>query len=183
MQRRDKSEEKVKVRTKTGTFRIEQDILDRLSRESKLKSESVNLLVNKILKSYVNWHKPLYESGNIYFSKALLAKLFNSITDEQLSILAEEHVRNELKEELNMLGQQYNLQSYLDAVCSWCEACGFSYRYDETNDADVYTIRFDLGEKWARFFGKFVHVIAEHFKVKNLKQEVINGTVIFKIQR
>lgn len=106
MQRRDKSEEKVKVRTKTGTFRIEQDILDRLSRESKLKSESVNLLVNKILKSYVNWHKPLYESGNIYFSKALLAKLFNSITDEQLSILAEEHVRNELKEELNMLGQQ-----------------------------------------------------------------------------
>jgi uncharacterized protein YaaW (UPF0174 family) len=51
MQRRDKSEEKVKVRTKTGTFRIEQDILDRLSRESKLKSESVNLLVNKILKS------------------------------------------------------------------------------------------------------------------------------------
>ena len=59
----------------------------------------------------------------------------------------------------------------------------FPYRYDETNDADVYTIRFDLGEKWARFFGKFVHVIAEHFKVKNLKQEVINGTVIFKIQR
>lgn len=66
-----------------------------------------------------------------------------------------------------MLGQQYNLQSYLDAVCSWCEACGFPYRYVETNDADVYTIRFDLGEKWARFFGKFVHVIAEHFKVKN----------------
>jgi hypothetical protein len=39
----------------TATFRIEHDILDELREESKHKMESLNLLINKLLKLYVGW--------------------------------------------------------------------------------------------------------------------------------
>jgi hypothetical protein len=183
METRNKSEGKERIETDTITLRIEHDIVDDLRQESIHKSESLNVLINKILKSYVTYHKPQYKCGSIYFSKSLLARLFNSISYEYLVILAEHHVKNELKENLSMLGHQYNLQSFLEVVCSWCEASGFPYRYDETNDADIYTIRFDLGKNWSIFFGKFVQVIAEHFEEKNLKLEVTNNTVLFNIQK
>jgi hypothetical protein len=44
--------------------------------------------------------------------------------------VAEEHVRNELKENLNMLGLQYNLQSFLEVISTWCQKSGFSCRYE-----------------------------------------------------
>lgn len=71
----------------------------------------------------------------------------------------------------------------MDFACSWCEASGFPYRHDRTNDDDVYAIRFDMGPKWTVFSAKFVRTIAEHLQEKNLEVEVINNTLIFRIKR
>jgi hypothetical protein len=55
----------------------------------------------------------------------------------------------------------------MDVVSSWCDASGFPYRQDnyKTNNAEIYTIRFNMATKWSVFFGKFVQHIGEHFKV------------------
>ena len=177
------SEQKERIRTETGTFRIDQDILNELRKESKQKMQDPDVLINKILKFYFEWHKPSTIGGNIPFSKALLARIFENLNDEPMDKIVQDFVKYEFKEQLLMLGRDYTLLSFMDAVCSWCEASGFPYRYDKTNDADIYTIRFDLGEKWPIFFGKFVQAIAEHFELKNLEAEVTNNTVIVKIQR
>jgi hypothetical protein len=176
-------EKEEQILTEPLTFRIEQDVLDELHKESKQKMQDLDELINKILKFYFEWHKPSTIGGNIPFSKALLARIFNNLTDELMDKIAEDYVKYEFKEQLLMLGRDHTPLCFMNAVCSWCEATGFPYRYDKTNDADIYTIRFDLGKKWPIFFGKFVQAIAEHFKVKNLEAEVTNNTVMFKIQR
>ena len=43
-----------------------------------------------------------------------------------------DYVKYELKDQLSMLGRQYSLLSFMDAVYSWCEASGFPYSYDRT---------------------------------------------------
>ena len=50
------------------------------------------------------------------------------------------------------------------AVFSWCKASGFPYIRDKVYNADKYVIGFDIGPKWAIFFGKFVQAIIEQFK-------------------
>jgi hypothetical protein len=176
-------EKEEQILTKPLTFRIEQDVLDELRKESEQKMQDLDALINKILKFYFEWHKPSTISGNIPFSKALLARIFNNLNDELMDKIAEDFVKYELKEQLFMLGREYTLLSFMNVVCSWCDASGFPYRHEKTNNADIYTIRFDLGEKWPIFFGKFVQAIAKHFKIKNLEAEVTNNTVTFKIQR
>jgi hypothetical protein len=166
----------------TVTFRMDHNLLADLRKESKYKAESLNTLVNQIFDAYVNYHKPLSKIGNIYFSKVLLSQVFNNNTDDQLNVIAEEHVKNELKENLNMLGLQYDLQSFLCSVHSWCERSGFPCRYDETYDGGIYTIRFDLGPKWAAFFAKETRMILDDLKVRDTEIEVTNNTVRMKFK-
>lgn len=47
----------------TITLRIE-DILNDLREESKHHMESINTIVNKVLKSYVDWHKPALQANS-----------------------------------------------------------------------------------------------------------------------
>lgn len=166
----------------TVTFRMDHNLLVELRKESKHKAESLNTLVNQIINSYVNYHKPLSKIRNIYFSKALVSQVFNNVNDEQLHKLAEDHVKNELKEDMNMLGLQFNLQSFLYGIYIWSEHSGFSCRYDETIDADIYTIRFDLGPKWSMFFAKEVQVVLDELKIRDSEVEVTNNTVIIKFK-
>jgi hypothetical protein len=45
-----------------------------LRSESKLNGESLNVLINHLLKSYVDNHKPAGKAGNIYFPKGALVQ-------------------------------------------------------------------------------------------------------------
>ena len=56
---------------------------------------------------------------------------------------------------------------------------GFPYRHDETNDADIYTIRFDMGINWSLF--ENVLNICSILKKKIRAEGTIN-IVILKIQ-
>jgi DNA-binding Lrp family transcriptional regulator len=167
--------------TEILTFSIEKDIIDDLRQESKRKEEDVDVLLNRLLRQHVTWEKPSKIGGNIPFSKGLLFRIFENISSEQMEKIAQDYVKYELKDQLSMLGRQYSLLSFMDVVCSWCEASGFPYRHARTKNVDVYTMRFDLGKKWSVFFGKFLRAIGEHFKTKDLELEVTQNTVVFKI--
>jgi len=138
-------------------------------------------LINRILNNYVTWEKPSKTGGNIPFSKGLISKIFDNLTDKQMDKIARDFVKYELKDQMLMLGRNYTLLSFMDAVCSWCEASGFPYVRDKVYNVDKYVIRFDMGPKWAIFFSKFIQTISEQFKDKNLETEIINNTVVFKI--
>lgn len=109
----------------------------------------------------------------------------NNLIDEQMNKIAQDYVKYELKEQLLMLGRQYTLLFFMDAVCAWWDASCFPYRHDndKTNNADIYTIRFNMERKWSVFFGKYIQLIHEYFEEKNSEPEVTNNTVIFKFQR
>jgi hypothetical protein len=178
-------EGKQRIQTETGTFRIKQDVMDELHRESKQKKESLNVVINKILNFYVNDYVPLCKAGYIPFSKGFLTRIFDMLTDEQVVKLAQDYVKYEFKEQMQMLRQECTLSTYIEALCSWCDASGFPYRHDndKTNNTDIYTIRFDIGTKYSFFIGKYIQLIHEYFEDKNSEVEVTNNTVIFKFQR
>ena len=66
--RQSNDEGNKKFLSETATFRIDQGILNPLRKESKQNMESLNVVINKILKSYVNYHVPLRRARYIHFS-------------------------------------------------------------------------------------------------------------------
>jgi hypothetical protein len=173
------------ISNNTVTFRIQRDIIDGLSQGLKYKSDkNVELIINQILRSYVVWYNPASQGGTIPFSKWLISRIFNNLSDQQMDTIAKENVEYDVKGQMYMCGRQYNMASILNFICDWCKASGFPYRHDADNGNDICVLRFDLGQNWPVFSAKFIRKIAEHLgEEKKLDIEVMSKTLIVKMQR
>ncbi len=120
-----KENKKGKIESESITFRIEKSVLDELWSEADQKMESVNTLVNQIIKSYVQWHKPARNAGLGYFSKVLLAKSMDHLTDEQVINMTEEFCSQHLRDITHMLRSSHTFSSFMEGLCFWLDSSGY----------------------------------------------------------
>ena len=83
------------TKSDTITFRIEHEIINDLRSESIEKGESLNVLINQILKDYIKYYKPAKKAGNIHFPRVLISRLFDNLSDERIESIVQEHIRND----------------------------------------------------------------------------------------
>ena len=79
-----KPNDKAKKREITLRFRIEEDVVDQLCQNQKIGKSNTHF--------YVKWHTRSCEAGNIYFSKPLIAKTYDVLTDEKIDKISEDYV-------------------------------------------------------------------------------------------
>ena len=62
--------------TKTITFRIDQDLINKIENESKRREINLNRMVNEIFRNYVEWDMLEPQAGMIPVAKAVVAEIF-----------------------------------------------------------------------------------------------------------
>jgi hypothetical protein len=166
------------------SFRFHKHIMEELREEAEEKNESLNVLISKILWSYIKWYKPSHKAGNMHISKDLLAKIFHILTDEQLDDIAREHVKDEFKEVILMMAGEYTFASVLDILCTWFDLSGFNYLHQkaENNRTHIISVRFEMGRKWSIFMKDVIQYICEDLKVKNLGCTITSNGITFKVR-
>ena len=75
-------------RTVTMTFRIDERILNLLKSESERKDISLNILVNHVLKQYVEWDMYAAKAGMVPLAKPVVSALFDKMTPQEVVELA-----------------------------------------------------------------------------------------------
>ena len=93
-----RSKEKKKSESESITFRIPAKLLDELRQESEKKQVSLNTLTNQIFTDHIVWHTYAKRTGLFYVPKPLISRTVNELTEEQLSSIAEEAVKDKLKD-------------------------------------------------------------------------------------
>jgi hypothetical protein len=174
---------KKKLESESITFRIEKPTLDDLRQEAGQKMESVNTLVNQIIKSYVHWHRPAKNAGLGYFSKVLMADLIDYLDDDQVIKMTKEYCNHRLKDITHMLKSESTFSSFMEGLCSWLELSGYRYRVDTLNGADTYVIQFDMGRKWSLYFKTQMELVFEQYDIQNAEAEMTDNAVIIRIKR
>ena len=169
------------------TFRIEKTILNELRKEAGQRMESVNTLVNQIIKSYLQWHKPAKQAGLGYVSKALMSKTISYLTDEQVVQMTKEFCKNQLKDITFMLRTENTFSSFMNGLCSWLDASDYNYRIDSIDDNDdgnteVYIIHFDMGRNWSLYFKTQMEIVFEHYEITDSQCEMTDNTIVIKIK-
>ncbi|CAN5503683.1 hypothetical protein BH18THE2_BH18THE2_32790 [soil metagenome] len=152
-----------------------------MRKESKQKIESLNVLVNQIFRFYIDSHKPSLLAGNIYFPKAVISKILDVLSDEQIEEVAEDYVKRGVKGLMQMSRRKYESLDYLNGLCSWLNVSGFPYKYEKTDSGIIMRMRFDMGKKWCIFFGRVHEILFRDFRVENSTVEIIDNTVTFTI--
>ena len=117
--------------TDTATFRIEKDILDNLRKTADEEKITLNSLTNKIFSQFVKWDSTAPKAGMIPLPKALLVKIMDKLSTEEIIQISEYIVTNEIKDIILVLRKEHTLHSFLDAVESWAKTSGFPFIHEE----------------------------------------------------
>jgi hypothetical protein len=165
------------------TFRMGKPILYELRQEAEQKMESINTLVNQIVKLYITWHKPAKQAGYGYFDKVLVSDIINLLSDEQIVKMAEHYCKHRLKDIVFMLNSENTFSFFMDGIISWIEASGFNYKYSNNNSGDFNTlvIHFDMGKNWSFFFKTYIQSVLEYYKITDGQCEMTDNTVVIRI--
>jgi len=96
------------------TFRVPSKILNQLRQESEKKQISLNTLSNQIFTDHIVWHNYARQTGLFYVPKPLISRATNELTEDQLSSIAEEMVKNKLKDLALLLKDEFTVSSFLE---------------------------------------------------------------------
>ncbi|MFZ0512525.1 MAG: hypothetical protein WAM14_13035 [Candidatus Nitrosopolaris sp.] len=145
---------------------------------------SLNTLTNQIFTDHKVWHKYAKQTGLFYVSKSLISKAANDLTEEQLSSIAEEEVKNNLKDLALLIRGEFTASSFLDMTEDWVRISGFSYKREisEGGRLNRFIIHHDLGKNYGFLLKAMYRFALENLLHKKTKFEMTDNTLIVTVE-
>ena len=184
-------------KSRSITFRLDTNVIEELQREADEGEFSLNILVNHVLRRYVEWDRYEKKLRMIPVPMTLLSKLIDDImkfaTDERIMDLnfhrdkiiknAAETAFTVIKDSVLFMKKKYNLWTVLEVLQEYMKVSGImSDHRIEPGRRHVFIIQHELGENWSLFakellykiFAELAEVRAEiNMTPKTVKAEVI----------
>ena len=177
------SAERAKSPNGSVTFRFDNEILSKLRNEADQKRISLNTLASQIFQSYIEYDMYASRAGMISFPKSLLVRIMDRLSEQEVERLSQYIAKNEIKEMILLVRNEYNLLAFLDMIESWLRASGIGYRRDVIDSVQTFVIQHDMGERWSTYFENLIKYV---FKDLNENEPVFNksdNSIAFRTAR
>lgn len=172
----------------TGTFRLENELLDGLKEEAAQKRTSLNTLVAQVLRSHAEYHTFASKGGMISMPKTLLVRLMDKLDEHEVIALSEYIAKNELKDTILMMKSKYDAESVMDFIESWSRAGGYPFRHhveDGNNGISKkkhsFVMQHDMGERWSLYFVELFRFAFEQTGIR-IDFQHTNNTISFEAE-
>ena len=163
------------------TFRLDSIILNKLHREAEEKDISVNTLVSHIIRRHIDWHSNAAKAGFVTIRKGLLSNLLNRLTEKETASTAEYTAKNEIKDFVLLLRNEYTIESVLNVIETWNKISGYPYRHDVNYSRHSYVISHDVGKNWSLYLAELYRSLFEEFGLKKVKFDINDNTLAFVV--
>jgi hypothetical protein len=163
------------------TFRLDSIILNKLHHEAEQKDISVNTLVSHIIRRHIDWHSNSAKAGFVTVRKGLLANLINRLPEKEISSIAEYIAKNETKDFVLLLRNEYNIESALDVIETWIKISGYPYRHEVNYTRHSYVIQHDMGKNWSLYMAELYRFLFEEFGLKRVEFDLNYNTLDFVV--
>jgi predicted DNA-binding ribbon-helix-helix protein len=161
------------------TFRLDSTFLKKLHREANQKDISVNTLVSHIIRRHIDWHSNAAKAGFVTIRRGLLSSLINRIPEKEISSIAEYIAKNETKDFVLLLRNEYNIESALDVIETWIKTSGYPYRHEVNYTRHSYVIQHDVGRSWSIYLGELYRFLFEEFGLKKVEFDLNDNSLAF----
>src|ERR671911_837367 len=175
----EKKEVKQQHQSESITFRLDNTILNKLHREAEQKDISVNTLVSHIIRRHIDWHSNAAKAGFVTVRKGLLSNLINRLTEKEIASTAEYMAKNETKDFVLLLRNEYNIESALDVIETWIKISGYPYRHEVDYTRHSYVIQHDVGKNWSLYLSELYRHLFEEFGLKKVEFDLNDNTLDF----
>lgn len=163
------------------TFRLDSNILNKLHREADQKDISVNTLVSHIIRRHIDWHSNAAKAGFVTVRRGLLISLINRLPQKEISTIAEHIAKNETKDFVLLLRNEYNVESALDVIETWIKISDYPYRHEVNYTQHSYVIQHDMGKNWSLYMAELYRFLFGEFGLKRVEFDLNHNTLAFVV--
>jgi hypothetical protein len=171
-------------KTSGVTFRLDDNLLSRLRRESTQKQVSLNTLASQVFQSHADYENYASRAGMVSFPKTLLIRIMDKLSDDEVANLSEYIAENEIKDFVLLMNQEYSIWSFLMTIDSWLRATGFIYRHEvtfENPNTHVFVINHAMGKRWSIYFEKLFNYCLNDLGYTSTGFDVTDSSIAFKV--
>ncbi|HVX01638.1 MAG TPA: hypothetical protein VHA09_00635 [Nitrososphaera sp.] len=164
------------------TFRISNKKIEALKSVAEEKRISLNVLVNNILDSYLEWEYHAPKVGFVPMQKSVLKDLFDAIPDETIMQIATK-AADKFRDELMMIYGKVDLESMISFTKNRITRSGFVLREFEGSGEEGerrMVIKHDVGPKWALFSKIYIERLINNVG-QAAKVETVDNTLVVEI--
>ncbi len=143
-----------RARSVPTTFRVDADVFDAVSTLADKEKTSVNAVVNRALRRYVEWEIFAEKFGLQSVTGATITKLFDLVTEKQTRELGEHYGRNIAPELITFWFKKLDFATVLKALDLLGMRYGRLFHFDYVFDGEKYTlfIRHERGMKLSIYY-------------------------------
>jgi len=171
-------------KSRSITFRLDSFIVDELQRDANQNEISLNVLINKILRMYVEWGRYENKLGMMPVPKNFISSLIqetirltesNGISvdpyKEQLIKYSAEIAFYNIKESVILMKKKFDLWSVLSVLQEYMKVSGITADHIiEARKKHIFVIQHELGEYWSLFAKELLNLI--FYNIANLRAEI-----------
>jgi hypothetical protein len=173
-----------KRKTRSHSFRIDEELLEILVEEANRQGINANSLMNKLLQQYRVHGRHLKRYGAVSMSRIIFSKVINCCTEDELKEIAKTVGSTETKDVLRSHGIPITYDTALQYLKSVGTFSGWFDSIQHVKDTRNYIhLRHELGEKWSTFLAETVSTMFKSIFNKEVKTEKFANCLTIEIPR
>jgi hypothetical protein len=163
------------------TFRLDKEVLERISLEAEQKGVSMNSVAQNVFSDYFGWSAYAPKAGMIPLHKTVLSMMVDRLPEKDIIEIADLFGKVKVKNMILVLRNEYNAGAFLDVLDSWLKSSSVSFTKHINHETEVYTVTHELGIKWSMYLSHMLQVIFDDMGLKEVIFEKTDDIVMFKI--
>ena len=163
------------------SYRIDAKILEEIVREAGSKEISANILVNQVLRRFVEFDRYQQRLGVLPVPKQLLMDMIVSCDDKQIKFFAERTFRT-LKDFALFKQKGQDLGAFLQVLEEYVKVAGIASDHTINGSRHTIVIQHDMGLKWSEFTKELLGIMFEKLADKKADFELTESCVIATIE-
>lgn len=168
-------------KTRVITFRLDEETIEKLKKESEHQDLSINNFVNLILKRYFEWD--IYETSieMIPVAKSILRELFNNMTKEQIHDIAMGSGKKSVRDIILFITKKIDANTFFSVYKTRMKNSAVDIKHTVENVTNhTYIIKHDLGQNWSFFQKIIIESIFHEYIKKPIDIKISENIVIIK---
>lgn len=162
------------------TFRIDEDVLNKLRIESEHRETSLNTFVNQIFKRYVEWDMFESKVGMVPVPKPIIVELFDKMTKEEIVDMANRIGKNVVRDIALFMKGDINLYSFVSWFEARMRASSIEINHSIKGSNHTFIIKHDLGENWSLYHKTVLDLIFREVLDKKVDFDFNAGMISFR---
>jgi len=166
----------------TRTIRIDKGLLEIVRKLAEEEEISVNLLINRLLRKYVEWDILEAKTVTAHVTKAFLRRVMARLTEREARTLARMSIPTAVTR-IRLRHGRRPIEAFLETVELYGNYSGlFRLEHSSRGEKYVLNLRHEICYKWSIFLCTIIEAIFTQIQGYNLKFKLNSDSLLVEVQ-